>query len=692
MPEAAYASAGHVIADVLRILLPPERLTVPQYAAGHRWLRSKSGGGLERWTNEIASYLVEPAECLTSEEYLTVAVAGPGQCGKTSIAENWFQHGVASDPGDMLWYMQTETGIEGYVKDRINTMIDLHTVLRDNLGRRSVDDSLSFKKFTHMSVQFLSATENNLINKTARRIVADEIDAYPESLGDVMTLLDVRRQTYGKHSKIFALSHPDRAIGLDPTKDWTKGIMAVYGDSDRRVWYAACPHCEAWSSFTPIADRVYTVNYPTNGTLEEIEEEARLICPVNGCVINDRERLLMNVSGKWVALGQEIAQDGTVTGERIRRKTAGFWIVGLMSPFILGGIGGLARARVKAEREFEITGEDESLRNVVVKQFGLPYAPNRGAGTVDANTLAERAEAALQLGTVPEGVRFLTAAVDVQRGYFEYLVRGWGERGENWIVDRGRMLADPATSPDDWDKLLKQVFLKTYPLSDKSGRVMGIRGCGYDSGGEPGVTQQAYAAFARWRKTRETRYLGVQDGRQVYSITPLKGSSGFNAPKLIVTFPDTMRKANVKASSGTVPVAAFNPNLFKDDFVGQLQRGMPGPLYVHFPAELRSKEKPHVFFEQVVSEHRTKIGRWEKLTPNIRNEALDLMVMTHVLAHLHGLARIDWTRPPAFAAAWDTNSQITQPSLEPPGAGPSGSIMLPPKHKAISSIVSRLAH
>ena len=674
LDSPSYASAASVIGDALAVLLPPVQRNVAEYAATHRWLRSKSSDALERWTHAKAPYLVEPMECLTSEDYLTIAVVGPGQCGKTSIGENWLLQAVTSQPGDMLWYMQTETSLEAYVKDRINPMIDQHDELRANKKFGPVNDSLSFKGFRNMSVQFLSATPNNLINKTARYIVADEIDAYPESLGDVMPALNVRRQTYGKHSKIFVLSHPDRATGINPDRDWTKGIMAIYADSDRRVWFTPCPQCDAWSSCIPTAPRVYALNYPPDATLDEIEAKAHLLCPVNGCILEDRERLAMNARGRWVVEGEEIDQDGTVTGEPVRRKTAGFWIVGLMSPFILGGMGGLARARVKAEREKQVDGDDSSLRTVIVKQAGIPYAPERNVGSLDANAIADRAEQNLDLGVVPEGVRFLTCAVDVQNAYFEFLVRGWGCRSESWIIDRGRILANPSTAPEDWDKLLIEAFRKTYPLADKSGRVMAIRGAGFDSAGAPGVTQQAYAAWIRWIRQAQVRMLGKSSGREVWSIIPLKGASGINAPRLTVTYPDTARAAS-KSTGGSVPVAAFNPNSFKDDLAGQLARMEPGPLCVHFPWTLRSTEKPHIWFEQLVSEQPVR-GRWEKISPNARNESLDLMVMNHVIAHLHGMPRINWDAPPSWAGPWDQN--ITISGAEAPKSGPQTE---PPKPK-----------
>lgn len=667
MTEAAYASPNALILEALDALLPREKMTVAAYALKHRRLSNQGGGYVGLWRHDLVPYLVEPMECLTSTDYLTVAISGPGQVAKTVVAENWLLQSVGSDPGDMLFYLQTDDAVEAYVKGRINPMIDSHDELRKNQGLRPVDDSLHFKRFLTMRVEFLSATLRNLINKSSPRIVADEIDAYPDSLGDVKALLDIRRQTFGRQSKLLAISHPDKARGLIPERDWTAGIMALYADSDRRVWMWPCPHCGAWSSPCPTAQRVMTIDYPSDGTLDEIEHGARLICPVNGCIVEDNHRRSMNARGKWICEGQEIAPDGSIYGDRKRSKTAGFWIVGAMSPFVLGGIGGLARARVKAERELAVSGEDETLRQVMVKQWGVPYAPPKSVGSIDANDLADRAEVELKLGTVPEGVRFLTIGVDCQVAHFEFLVRGWGVSGESWVIDRGRLPADPATSAEDWDKLL-DLFARGFPLADGSGRSMTARAAIFDSQGAPGVTQQAYAAWARWRKARAVRMFGKISGRDCWSIVPSKGASGINAPRLSVVYPDTVRKSNVVAGAGSVPMALFNPNAFKDDLAGQLMKGDAGPWYVHFPRELRSKEPPHVWFEQAVAERRLPNGRWERVTPSSRNEALDLLVMTHVAAHLHGLSRINWERPPNWAAPWDTNTTVVAGENKAPPA------------------------
>ena len=173
-------------------------------------------------------------------------------------------------------------------------------------------------------------------------------------------------------------------------------------------------------------------NIPKDGTLDDIEKGAFLLCPVNNCHIKDKHRIEMNAAGVWIGRGQEISEDGKISGTRDENLTAGYWIVGVMSPMILGGIGSLARARVKAERENEIVADeksDESLRQVIVKQWGFPYVAPRSFGfDRRGNDLGRSGGKRLLNGApVPEGVRFLTCAARLPSGPFtEFLVRGRG--------------------------------------------------------------------------------------------------------------------------------------------------------------------------------------------------------------------------------------------------------------------------
>lgn len=653
----AYANARRIMRETLDALLPPRRMSVADHAAKHRWVKSAVGVHMERWDHGTAPYLREPMEWLSSDEYDTVAIVGPGACGKTMLAENWLLYSIDADPADMLWYMQTDPATDAYVKGRIEPMLEAHDHLIGS--RRYGRDSVAFKRFRGMRAEFLTFTASALVNKHVARIVADEIDNYDESLGDPLALLNPRRQAAGADSKLLLISHPDRGAPPDAPRAKQRGIMAVYADSTRCTWWWRCPHCGAYSSPHPGTARRMVLDWPEDAPLDVIQREARLVCPVNGCLIEDGERHGMNLTGKWVGAGETIDEDGRIEGERLKVRTAGAWILGVMSPFAKDGIGGLARARAAAERAAE-QGEVEGLRQVMVKSWGEPYAAPARLGSVDAEVLAERAEDSLRLGYVPDGVRFLTAWADAQGGRFEMLVRGWGPGGESWIVDHQVIPAEPATNPDDWDALFDRLTDSAFPLADGSGRVMRLRGAGFDAYGQPGVTEQAYAAWLRARKAGKVRRLGVVEHRDVWSLVPTKGAPGRSAPRIQVVYPNSQRKDRRATARGQAPLLLFNANGAKDALAAQLAVAPPSVGAVHIPKGLLSPAgPPHDFLEQLSAEARNPAtGAWEKVEKARRNEALDLMVGCEVVARLHGLHRIDWEAPPVWAARWDSNAAI----------------------------------
>jgi phage terminase large subunit GpA-like protein len=659
--EQGLQSGRAVFARALAAFAPPDAVTVADFTARHRLLNNP-GVNVGRWQHDETPYLVEPMELLTSTRHLAVVVPGAARSGKTSIAENWLLYSVGADPAHLLWYMPSEPALEAYVKQEINPMIERHALLRERLGRDRSDQSLGFKRFRGMVAQFLTVAYNNLISKTATRIVLDEIDAYPENLGDAYGLADLRRQQAGSASMVLAVSHPDRATSL-AEDGWNAGIMRLFARSDRRLWYWPCPHCECYSSPNPTAARVMVLDYPQDAELDEIAARTVLLCPCCGAAIEDHHRRAMNRRGRWVGLGQSIAEDGTVTGELAHRDFAGCWIVGVMSPFVIGGIGGLARAVEEARREYFKAPSAEGLeawKDVVVKRLGIPFDPPRRQGQVAVETLIDRAEPGLALRVVPEGVRFITVAIDVQARRFEMLARGWGERGESWIIEHRSIAADTSTSPSDWSDLFAMVAGLAYPLADGSGRCMRVRAVGCDSGGAAGATLRAYDAWRQAQAARIAHLSGRVNGLEAWTLLLLKGASTPNPPTIQITYPDAVRKDRLAAARGQIPLGVFAPNRFKDDLAAQLQIGEAGQGYVHFPAGLKSPSEPHVFFAQLVAETRQPNGRWIKASPGARNEATDLMVMSHAMAHLWGVSRIDWTKPPAWAAAWDDNTMVVE--------------------------------
>lgn len=639
-----FASGAGVVAECLKAFLPPEPTSVADFAAAKRWLSNEGGGYVGRWNHEEAPYLINPMESLSDDRYLTVPVVGPGQCGKTEIGRNWLFTTALTDPADMLWYSGSEPLVATEVKVNIARMLQDHP----DLARLLNSNSLSLKRFGTMTVQFLAGIMSNFISKSAPRIYCDEWDMICAAIPAAKALVDVRRQTYGRRSKFLATSHPDLVEGLEP-KHWNTGIMEMFRDSTRKIWYWECPHCGAHSSPNPTAKRVMEIHYDEKAPDDEIRDMARLLCPVNGCLIEDHQRRRMNLHGQWIGKGQEIDQDGNVTGDLTPSDADGYWIVGAMSPFVIGGIGALALARVRAQRKFAIDNDRKPYAQVMSKQWGIPLERMNAAETIDATVLAERAEADLVLGTVANGVRFITVMIDVQGNRFELMARGWCEGARSVVVDFRSIPASPNTSAADWDDVLRLATTMVWPLAGQPGKGMKAAIVGFDSAGQGGVTLQAYAAWCRLKDNKGAKLMGRIEGRPVWSVLPLKGASSLQAPRLQVVFPNAARGDRFAQARGDMPLGVFNPNTFKDDLNGQLMLADDVPWSVRFPKALAAAAAPHLWFEQLVAEDRERNGRWKRRQDGQPNEALDLMVGTHLLAFLLGVHRLRWDSLPLWA-------------------------------------------
>lgn len=685
-----FADHRTTLIEALTSFLPAERVSVAEHAAQHRFLNNRGGGIVGRWDNRIAPYLIGPMEALTSP-HQTVAVVGPARSGKTTIGQNWLLQSIETDPADFLVYAATDSFIESYVKSEIEPMIELHEGLRSRLGHRPKDRALSFKRFHGMRAEFLSATYNNLIGKSAARIIITELDACaPSGDRNAYDLASIRRQTYGSESTLLAESHPDAAKGGSP-KYWTDGIMRLYRDSDRRRWWWPCPHCNSFSSPSPGAEREMTLSYPEDAPIDEIAARTFLLCPSCGALIEDSERHFMLQDGFWAGTGQTVHEDGTITGELVSRDVAGFWITGAMLPPELypAGIGGLATRLVQARRDFEQSGDDAKLKEVWCKGFGIPYTRPRSVRSVDAEALALREDPAMPLRRIPDGVRFMTAAADIQANRFELLVRGWGVDGESWVIDYQQIPAETATDQAAWDALINRVLRTPYPLASDPARGLHVLCFGYDSGGSEGVTVQAYDAWRRARKKKLARFVGKIEGREVYTLMPLKGAASASAPLLSVRYPDSQRAKSLTVKNSDIPLGQFNPNLLKDRLSSDLLITESGPRCVHFPQGIGEL---HDFYDQLAAEERTISGSWVKKSSGSRNEVWDMMVMNDAMSHLFGLHRISWDKPPKWAAPLTENVlavNLNHPAPDAPEQS-TKNVQLPTPTKSRSAMLDRL--
>ncbi|VEA82606.1 DNA packaging protein of prophage (terminase large subunit) [Escherichia coli] len=260
----------------------------------------------------------------------------------------------------------------------------------------------------------------NIMSSSDYKCVAlTDYDRFPEDIdgeGDAFSLASKRTTTFMSSGMTLVESSPGRDV-----KDvkWrrtspheappTTGILSLYNRGDRRRWYWPCPHCGEY--FQPCGDVVAGFRDIADPVLAS--EAAYIQCPsCSGRIMPEQKREL-NGRGVWLRDGESINADGSRYGDPRRSRIASFWMEGPAAAYQT--LSQLVYKLLTAEQEYETTGSEETLKTVINTDWGLPYLPRASMEQRKSELLEQRAEP-VPSRSVPDGVNFLVATVDVQAG------------------------------------------------------------------------------------------------------------------------------------------------------------------------------------------------------------------------------------------------------------------------------------
>ncbi|WP_320701788.1 phage terminase large subunit family protein [Enterobacter cloacae] len=671
---AKRVSARDIHRDVSGILRAPRRMPVADAVSTYMRVPMGAGNSVP-WDPDLAPYVIEPMNCLASREYDAVVFVGPARTGKTiGLIDGWIVYNIVCDPADMLVIQVSEEKAREHSKKRLDRTFRCSPEVKNRLSPRRNDNNVYDRTFRAGNYLKLGWPSVNIMSSSDYKSVAlTDYDRFPEDIdgeGDAFSLASKRTTTFMSSGMTLVESSPGRDIR--DTK-WrrstpheappTTGILSLYNRGDRRRLYWPCPHCGEY--FQPEMDNM--TGYRDSSDPVLASEAAFLQCPAcKGRITPDMKRAL-NMKCVWLRDGQTIDRKGQVSGDGRRSRIASFWMEGPAAAYQTWAQ--LIYKFLTAEQEYESTRSEETLKTVINTDFGRPYLPRASMEQRKSELLEQRAEE-VPKRSVPDGVQFLTATVDVQAGRnrrFVVQITGYGSMGERWIVDRynirhslrcdgnGESLqVDPASYPEDWDLLLTDVFDKTWPLAADPSKGMRLMSMAVDSGGEDGVTDNAYKF---WRRCRRE---GL--GKRIYLF---KGDSVRRSKLIQRTFPDNTGRSTRRAqATGDVPLYLLQTDALKDRVNNALWRDSPGPGYVHFPAWLGSW-----FYDELTYEERSNGGKWSKPGRGA-NEAFDLLVYADALAILSGYEKIKWPSAPEWARreTWieDTQTETGEMPSPPP--------------------------
>jgi len=673
---AKRASACGIRRDVSGILRAPRRMEVADAVSTYMRVPMGAGNSVP-WDPDLAPYVIEPMNCLASRQYDAVVFVGPARTGKTiGLIDGWIVYNVVCDPADMLVIQVSEEKAREHSKKRLDRTFRCSPEVKKRLSPRRNDNNVYDRTFRAGNYLKLGWPSVNIMSSSDYKSVAlTDYDRFPEDIdgeGDAFSLASKRTTTFMSSGMTLVESSPGRDIR--DTK-WrrttpheappTTGILSLYNRGDRRRLYWPCPHCGEY--FQPEMDNMTGYRDTSDPVLAS--EAAFIKCPACAGRITAEMKRSLNMKCVWLRDGQSIDSTGRISGEGRRSRIASFWMEGPAAAYQTWAQ--LIYKFLTAEQEYESTRSEETLKTVINTDFGRPYLPRASMEQRKSELLEQRAED-VPKRSVPDGVQFLTATVDVQAGRnrrFVVQITGYGSMGERWIVDRynirhslrcdgnGESIqVDPASYPEDWDLLLTDVFDKTWPLASDPLKGMRLMSMAVDSGGEDGVTDNAYKF---WRKCRRE---GL--GKRIYLF---KGDSVRRSKLIQRTFPDNTGRSTRRAqATGDVPLYLLQTDALKDRVNNALWRDSPGPGYVHFPAWLGTW-----FYDELTYEERSNEGKWSKPGRGA-NEAFDLLVYADALAILSGYEKIKWPSAPEWARreTWIEDTQTETGEMPSPPSAP----------------------
>lgn len=655
---APLASAREVRQSVAELIRPPRRMKPSEAAAS--FLNNERSA----WDPAFAPMMIEPLDMLGTRDYQGIVFVGPARTGKTmGLVLGSVTYVVTCSPGDMLISHMTQDTARDFSRTDLDRALRHSPELHARLSPRARDDNTYDKFFrSGMMLKIGWPAVSQLSAKTLKYVILTDYDRPTnrdnvDGEGPYWDLAYKRIQTYMSRGKCVAESSPGEDFRDLHWKARSKheapparGILSLYNRGTRARWYWPCQHCGAYFQASPGLD-----NFPAP-KFDELEKEvltgdlmslaaelAHVVCPDCGALHDMDQRPAMNTNGRWLHDGQRIDRLGRIYGDRRRSQIASYWLGGAAAPYQRWD--SLLLKYLQAVQAYVRTGTEDELRATTNTDQGAPYLPRALAKRRSADDLMTRAQDEdWEKGVVPQGVRFLVAAVDVQAHRFVVQFFGFGLELEVWLVDRFEISAsrrpegnryaaiDPAAYEEDWDVLADEVIDKAYPIEGSQAELKAVLTL-CDSGGKAGVTERAYEAWRRFRR----RGLGKQ-------FRLVKGIGQINAPRVREAWPDAAGRRAARAANarGDVPVLMVNTNVLKDAVAGDLGRVVPGPGYVHLPKWL----DPEVF-DELTAETRTDKG-WTR-EGSMANEAFDLHVYARAGCVMLGAERINWARPPKWA-------------------------------------------
>jgi phage terminase large subunit GpA-like protein len=572
---------------------PPEG-TVSAWADRHIVLDEHSAEP-GRYRTERTPYVREWQDSAGLAWVHQVTIQASTQVGKTQAQLNVLGFAIAQDPGPITWVMPTREDAAEFGENRVQPMIDVSPTLRAQLTDERFDAKKRQIRFRRCRMLFRSSvTPKELAQYPARWLFADEAGKWRLKTQGEAAPFDLARErtrTFWNH-KIYLTSTPTVDTGL---------VSIEFERGDRRRYHVPCPHCGEFQIL--IWKRVQW-----DGDTIDTEPKMRAArdawyeCEHCSKRILDVHKRDMLARGWWCPEGVDPKPhlvEGRLVLPNDRAPHRSYHIWAGYSPW-------LAWWEIVAEW-LRSKDNPTTLQNFINSWLGEAWVEK----VEEASSADMRARVGgYRRGEVPQDVRVITAAVDVQKRFLAFTVRGWGLDMDSWLLDHGRC--------GEFSQLADLLFAKPWP------RGLRVKWVFMDTN----------------YRTREC----IAFAKKHPQIKLCRGVE-FDDPVPMKAMP-VERHPHTGKPIGNLKAWHINVCMFKDELAGSV-RGAQGFGRFHVYDDVDA-----TYLEEMASEHKTMIRtpttareRWVKKAGHLQNHYWDTECYNRALAFLIGVPQMRGQAP-----------------------------------------------
>lgn len=571
------------------------------------------------WRNKRTPYSVEIMDCMSPfNPTIKTNVMKSAQSGLTGAAENVIGYWMDECPTEILYVSAIESLLERWAEKRLEPLIDscgfrhkIQSTATNKKSRRTGDKILS-KQYPGGTLDTASAQSASKLRSDSKRIlICDEVDGAPTQLktgeGNWLDVAFARTNAWGNRKKIFCFS--------TPTTYDQSAINRLFEEGDQRKYYVPCPHCEEFQ----------VLEFGDDNTQYGIKTDK-----VNGklvvyymCIkchesIQEYHKTEMLLAGQWRPTAKAQVAD-----------TRSYHISALYSP-----VGMFSWLELWGAYQKALLDPIDGMRSFVNLCLGLPF---RESGSRPKIEKVIELRGGYRSGTIPEGVIYLTAGIDVQAGSktdtnnpprleMEVLGIGSGYRTYSILYRRFEGAVD---DPFDgaWQDMYEWSENGGLCFERKDGMVFKTSIAFIDSG-DGNLTNTIYQFTERWDNCYPSKGFSI--------IKLKKGEKGL----LDMIANTNFRKYKpVRVADGNITLYEMSTNYYKSRIYNNLtvtrkETGQQRPGFCDFPIDYGEK-----YFLMLTAEEKRTDGTFYCQNGR-RNESLDCRVMCLCAADIFLSAQI----------------------------------------------------